>query len=450
MNGRIARLLIANRGEIARRVMRTARARGIECVVPVCEADAGLPHVAEADLAVAVPSPRSFLDAELLTTLATECGADAVHPGYGFLSESARFARRVADAGLVWIGPDASTIAEMGDKAVARATMRAAGVPIVPGSDGPVREAAEALSVAERIGFPLIVKPAAGGGGIGMRVVHAPDELGPAIQTARSRGRAAFSDDALVIERFIRRARHVEVQIVGLPSGEVLAFAERDCSVQRRHQKVIEESPSPGVDERLRDRLRRAAVAAAEAVGYRNAGTVEFILDTETGQFAFLEMNTRLQVEHGVTELVHGVDLVAAQLDIAEGREPDGLASAAAGIRGHAVEARVYAEDPVTFRPRAGRIERWVEPSGAHVRVDAGYHAGTTIGPYFDPMLGKVLAWGEDRTAAVGRLRDAIEAFEIDAPSVNLTLLSAVLGDPAFERGDADTRFLDRFQLPRG
>ncbi|MGH4015888.1 MAG: biotin carboxylase N-terminal domain-containing protein, partial [Pseudonocardiaceae bacterium] len=381
-------LLIANRGEIARRVIRTARTLGVRTVAGYSSVDGELPFVAEADEAVALEGPpaQAYRDGPGLLDAARRTGAVAVHPGYGFLSEDAGFARAVRDAGLVWVGPPAEAISAMGDKVAARDTMAAAGVPVAPGSSGAVIEADAAVAEAVRVGFPVMLKAAAGGGGMGMAVAADAD----AVRTEHARVSAyagrLFGDPRLFVERYFPRVRHVEVQVLGLADGRVVALGERDCSVQRRNQKVAEESPSPAVDAELRSRMEKAAVLAASTVDYRSAGTVEFLLDEDSGEFFFLEMNTRLQVEHPVTELRYGIDLVAAQLRIAAGAAP-GFNGDLPVPGGHAIELRINAEDSQRFLPGPGPITQWVEPAGEGVRVDAGYAAGTTVTPTYDSLM---------------------------------------------------------------
>jgi acetyl-CoA carboxylase, biotin carboxylase subunit len=439
-------LLVANRGEIAHRVLRTAARMGIRTVAVHSEADADLPYVHEADDAVLIgppPPAESYLDQDRVLEAAERSGAQAIHPGYGFLSESAEFAQRVIDAGLVWVGPSPEAIDAMGDKIKARNRMAAAGVPVAPGTVEPVNDVDSALAAGAEIGFPLIVKAAAGGGGIGMGVARDPDQLRTAFQTARARAERFFSSPAILLERYVEGARHVEVQVLGLADGTVVALGERDCSVQRRHQKVAEETPSPGVTSGLRARMLDGAVRAAEAVGYRNAGTVECLVDPAEQSYFFLEMNTRLQVEHPVTELVTGLDLVEQQLLIAAG-DPPSTDLAAVRPQGHAIELRVYAEDPKRFLPSPGTITRWEEPAG--VRIDSGYAQGNTVTPYYDPLLAKLCVWGQDRDTAVEQARTAVAAFHIEGLKTNLPFFTELLADPAFVSGDYDTRIIDRMR----
>ncbi|HEY2551431.1 MAG TPA: biotin carboxylase N-terminal domain-containing protein [Streptosporangiaceae bacterium] len=441
-------VLVANRGEIARRVIRTARAMGIRSIAVYSEADAGLPHVTEADEAVLLGPAQpaaSYLNAGAILRAARDAGAASVHPGYGFLAENAEFARMVIDAGLTWIGPPPAAIEAMGDKISARNLMESAGVPVAAGSREPVADVAAAEAEAARIGYPVMIKAAAGGGGIGMSAAADAAQLRAGFETARSRAERFFASPAILLERCIEPARHVEVQILGLADGEVVALGERDCSVQRRHQKVAEETPSPGVTPALRERMLAAAVLAGQAVGYRGAGTVECLVDPATQDFVFLEMNTRLQVEHPVTELVTWIDLVEQQFLIADGAAaslPDGLVTPA----GHALELRVYAEDPRRFLPSPGVISRWQEPAGAGVRVDAGYTAGNTVTPYYDPLLAKLCVHGRDRAEALARTRTAVGGFVIEGPKTNLPFHAELLDYPEFVSGEYDTGILSRLR----
>ena len=441
-------VLVANRGEIARRVIRTARLMGIRSVAVYSEADADLPYVREADQAAPIgpAAPAlSYLDAAAIIAAARETGAAAVHPGYGFLAENAGFARQVIAAGLIWVGPDPAAIEQMGDKIRARNLMERAGVPVAPGSREPVADVTAALAEASRIGYPVMVKAAAGGGGIGMGAAADDAQLRAAFETARSRAERFFGSPEILIERYVERARHVEVQILGLADGRVLALGERDCSVQRRHQKVAEETPSPGVSAGLREQMLAAAVRAGEAVGYRGAGTVECLVDAQTGSFVFLEMNTRLQVEHPVTELVTGIDLVEQQFLIAAG-EPVSFDPATVTPSGHALELRVYAEDPVRFLPRPGTITEWTEPTGEGIRVDAGYEAGNTVTPFYDPLLAKLCVYGADRDQALARAREAVAAFVVAGPKTNLPFHADLLASAEFVRGDYDTSLVGRLR----
>jgi acetyl-CoA carboxylase biotin carboxylase subunit len=441
-------VLIANRGEIARRVIRTARRMGIKAIAVYSDADQSLPYVHEADEAVYIGESapaQSYLDSVLLIDVARKSGAAAVHPGYGFLAESAGFAQAVSNAGLTWIGPDPSAIEQMGDKIRARNLMAAAGVPVAPGSAAPVADADAAVEEASRIGYPIMVKAAAGGGGIGMSAAFDDDALRSAFDTARSRAERFFGSPEILLERYVPHARHVEVQILGLADGRVIALGERDCSVQRRHQKVAEETPSPGVSASLRSRMLSAAVLAGEAVGYRGAGTVECLVDTETGDFMFLEMNTRLQVEHPVTELVTGIDLVEQQFLIAAG-EDISFTPADVAPTGHALELRVYAEDSKRFLPSPGTIADWVQPAGPGVRVDAGYAAGNTVTPFYDPLLAKLCVLGADREQALSRAREAVAGFTITGLKTNLEFHAELLASAEFSSGNYDTSLVGRLR----
>jgi acetyl-CoA carboxylase, biotin carboxylase subunit len=437
-------VLVANRGEIARRVIRTVRALGIKAIAVYSEADADLPYVGEADEAVLIgpaQPAKSYLDIDAVMEAAKRTNARAVHPGYGFLAENTGFAQRVIDEGLVWIGPPPEAIAAMGDKISARNLMEKAGVPVAAGTHEPVPDADAA--VAAGIGYPVMVKASGGGGGIGMSVAYDESELRKAFDTARTRAERFFGNPDILLERYIERARHVEIQILGLADGTVLALGERDCSVQRRHQKVVEETPSTGVGPELRSRMLAAAVRSGEAVGYRGAGTVECLVDPAAQEFVFLEMNTRLQVEHPVTELVTGIDLVEQQLLVAAG-EP--VTFTAAEPRGHAIEFRVYAEDSKRFLPSPGEITVWEEPSGDVIRVDAGYRAGNKVTPFYDPLLAKLCVYGPDRARALATARDAVEAFRIEGPKTNLPFFTELLARPEFVSGEYDTGLVDRMR----
>lgn len=435
------RVLVANRGEIARRVMRSCRARGLSTVAVYSDADAGARHVAEADVAVrigAAPAAESYLRGDRIVAAAKRSGAEAVHPGYGFLAENAGFAQAVIDAGLVWIGPRPETIRAMGDKAAARALMAKRGVPVAPGYAGEDQDDTRLIAEAVAIGFPLLVKAAAGGGGKGMHVVEAAEMLPAAIAGARRVAASAFGDGRLILERYITSPRHIEVQIVGDTHGRVVHCFERECSVQRRFQKIIEEAPSPMVDEALRAKLCEAALTAGEALGYVGAGTVEFIAAPD-GAFYFLEVNTRLQVEHPVTEAITGLDLVGLQLDVAMGGHVP--AQAAITRRGHAIECRVYAEDPAQgFLPQTGTLVEWAEPDG--VRVDSGVAEGDAVGIHYDPMLAKLVAWGEDRARATGSMIGALRGLGVAGVVTNRAFLLDVLRHPAWAAGALSTHFI--------
>ena len=437
-------LLIAGRGEIAVRIARTARGLGLATVAVFSDADEDAEHVRAADVAVRIgppPARESYLDVDALLTAALRTGARAVHPGYGFLSESPGFARAVAGAGLTWVGPPAEAIELMGDKARAKACARDAGVPVIPGAEGEATLADIRAFCAEH-GFPAVIKAVAGGGGRGMRVVRAAGEIAGALEAAQREAAAAFSDDRVLVERYLDRTRHVEVQVLADRHGGCVHLGERECSLQRRHQKVVEEAPSPAVSEALRAQMGDAAVALALAAGYEGAGTVELVLGDEG--FFFLEMNTRLQVEHPVTEAVFGVDLVEEQLRVAAG-EPLRLRQAELIPRGHAVEARLYAEDPANaFLPSGGRIAAWRPPSGEGIRVDAGVRAGTEVTGHYDPLLAKVIAHGPDRATALARLDRALAATAVLGVATSTAFTRALLHDPDVRAGDLDTGLLER------
>jgi acetyl-CoA carboxylase biotin carboxylase subunit len=441
----IESLLVANRGEIARRVIRTAKRLGIRSVAVYSEADAGMPFVTEADEAVAIgpANPaQSYRNAEAILAAVKSSGAQAVHPGYGFLSENAEFARSVEANGLVWVGPGADAIAAMGNKINARNLMAAAGVPVAPGTREPAATVDTALDAAAAIGYPIMVKAAAGGGGMGMAVANDEAALRTEYEKVRGFAERMFGDGSVLLERYFPRVRHVEVQILGLADGRVIALSERECSVQRRNQKLVEEAPSPAVSPELRERFLAAAVTAGETVNYRNAGTVECLLDPTTGEFFFLEMNTRLQVEHPITELIHGIDLVEQQLRIASGLAPS--VHLPTPISGHAIELRINAEDPTRFLPGPGAVTTWTEPAGDGVRVDAGYAAGTTVTPFYDSLMAKLIVYGADRTEAIARARAAVAGFEIAGPKNNLPFFAELLDNEEFLSGDYDTGIVAR------
>jgi 3-methylcrotonyl-CoA carboxylase alpha subunit len=440
----IRRLLIANRGEIVCRIVRTARRLGVTAIAVYSDADRNAQHVRSADEAYhlgASPAADSYLNIVKLIALAKRVGADAIHPGYGFLSENAGFAQACVDAGLIFIGPPAAAIKAMGSKSASKAAMAAVGVPVAPGYHGSEQSAQHLRDEAVRVGFPLIIKASAGGGGKGMQVVNSAAEVPAAVESAQRLARTAFGDDRLLMERYFPKARHVEVQVFADSQGQTISLFDRDCSVQRRHQKIIEEAPAPGLREEVRAAMAQAAVKSARAVGYVGAGTVEFLVD-DAQNFYFMEMNTRLQVEHPVTEMITGIDLVEWQLRIAQG-EPLPAAEGI-GSRGFAVEARLYAEDPARdYLPSVGRIShlRWAAPATG-VRQDTGVETGDEVSSYYDPMLGKIIAWGESRATAIDLLRRALGEIEIVGVVTNRALLCSVLADEEFRRGAVATNFL--------
>ncbi len=439
------RVLVANRGEIALRVIRGCHEEGLEAVAVYSEADRWSPHVKAADAAAAIgpaPARESYLSIERLLDAARRTGADAVHPGYGFLAERADFAEAVVRAGLVFVGPPAEAIRAMGEKTEARRRMAAAGVPIVPGTTEPVADAEAAVRAAEAVGYPVLLKAAVGGGGKGMRMARGAAEVRSGFQQASSEARSAFGDGAVYVERLLERPRHVEIQVLADRFGNTLHVGERECSIQRRHQKLVEEAPSAAVDVDLRLRMGEAAVEAARSVGYVSAGTVEFLLDG-AGRFYFLEMNTRLQVEHPVTELVYGVDLVREQLRIAAGH-PTTLPGRPLRPRGHAIECRITSEDPFAgFLPATGRIEYLRIPSGPGVRWDGGIDQGSDVGLAYDSLLGKLIVWGEDRARAIQRMRRALEELVIVGLPTSQPFHRRVMRDRDFLRGVYDIEFLD-------
>jgi acetyl-CoA/propionyl-CoA carboxylase, biotin carboxylase, biotin carboxyl carrier protein len=441
-------VLIANRGEIAVRVIRTLRAMGIRSVAVFSDADAGARHVAEADVAVGIgpaPARQSYLNMDAVVAAAQRTGAQAVHPGYGFLSENAQFATALQAAGIVFIGPPAAAIQTMGDKIAAKAAVSAFGVPVVPGVSRPGLTDADLIAGADEVGYPVLVKPSAGGGGKGMRVVHQPSELAAALTSARREAASAFGDDTLFLERFVLNPRHIEVQVLADGYGNVIHLGERECSLQRRHQKVIEEAPSPLLDPATRARIGAAACDTARSVDYTGAGTVEFIVSADRpDEFFFMEMNTRLQVEHPVTEMVTGIDLVEQQVRIAAGEKlPVGQDDIT--MWGHAIEARVYAEDPARgFLPTGGEVLDLAEPEGPSVRVDSGLAPGMVIGSEYDPMLAKVIAHGDDRPAALRALDRALADTAVLGITTNIEFLRFLLADPDVAAGRLDTGLLDR------
>ncbi len=441
------KILIANRGEIACRVIRTARQLGITTVAVFSEADAQSLHVSLADEAIlvgAAPALESYLVAERILQAALKCGADAIHPGYGFLSENARFAADCAAAGIVFIGPPVAAIEAMGSKSAAKQIMSAAGVPLVPGYHEEDQSPQRLKLAADSVGYPLLIKASAGGGGKGMRVVCSPDEFEAALQGAKRESASAFGDDRMLLEKYLQQPRHVEIQVFADTHGNCVHLFERDCSIQRRHQKVVEEAPAPGLSEELRSSMGAAAIAAARTIGYVGAGTVEFLLDTD-GSFYFMEMNTRLQVEHPVTEMITGQDLVEWQLRVAAG-EPLPCRQEELAISGHAIEVRVYAEDPVKdFLPSTGTLRHLRQPQeNAHVRVDTGVRQGDEVSMHYDPMIAKLIVWDHDRTRTVRRLQQALADFQVIGVTANISFLAAVAASPAFAAAELDTGFIER------
>ena len=440
------KVLVANRGEIALRVIRACKELGLETVAVYSEADRECLHVRFADDDVCIgrpPGRDSYLNIPRIIAAAEITGADAIHPGYGFLAENAEFAEIVGASNITFIGPTPQQIRQMGDKAAARKIAQKLKVPTVPGSPGPVENLEEALKTAEKIGFPVIIKAAAGGGGKGMRVATDPEMFGQAFNLARQEALAAFGSDQVYIEKYLARPRHIEIQIMGDTHGKVMHLCERDCSVQRRHQKLIEEAPSPAVDQTLREDIGEAAVKLAAEIGYVGAGTIEFLLDAD-GSFYFMEMNTRIQVEHPVTEMCTNFDLVKEQIRVAAG-EPLSFVMNGHRLRGHAIECRVNAEDPArNFQPFPGLITAYHPPGGPGVRVDTHIYAGYTVPPYYDSLLAKVIVHGNHRQEALARMRQALDSFIIEGVTTTIPFLGRVLRHPDFLAGTVDTKFLER------
>ena len=441
------KVLVANRGEIALRVIRACRELGIRTVAVYSEADRESLHVRFADEDVCIgppPARESYLNIPRILAAAEVTGAEAIHPGYGFLAENAEFAEICGHSNLVFIGPTPDQIRKMGDKAVARATMIAEGVPVVPGSEGAIEDGDEALKVARKMGFPVLIKAAAGGGGKGMRVAPDADSFANAFRAAKTEAEAAFGDGTVYIEKYLARPRHVEIQVLGDSHGRITHLGERECSIQRRHQKLIEESPSPAVSRKLRQKMGAAAVKAAKAIGYRSAGTVEFLLD-EDDRFYFMEMNTRIQVEHPVTELITGVDLIKEQILVAAGEKHSLPDKGILEPRGHALECRINAEDPSrNFQPSPGRIDIWHAPGGPGVRVDSHAYQGYLVPPYYDSLLAKVIVHGKDRQESIIRMRLALESFIVEGVATTIPFLLELLEDPDVVAGNIDTKFLER------
>lgn len=444
------RVLIANRGEIAVRIMRTCKTLGIETIAVYSKVDKDKPFVSMADYAECIGEANpteTYLNMGKIINVAKALKADAIHPGYGFLSENEEFAKLVVDNGIIFIGPPSEAIKKMGDKLEAREIVRKIGVPIVPGSDSPISDINEAVEIGREIGFPILIKAAAGGGGKGMRIVHDEKELESAIRGAKNEAKFAFGDDRIYIEKYVEEPHHIEVQILADKFGNVIALGERECSIQRRHQKVIEETPSPIVTPELRQKLFESAIKIAKAVGYENAGTIEFIVDKDRN-FYFLEMNTRLQVEHPVTEMVTGIDIVAEQIKIAFG---DKLRFSQEDIKpiGNAIECRIYAEDPFNnFLPSTGKITNIKQPSGPWIRVDAGIEPGNEITIHYDPMISKIIAWGRNRIEAIDRMKTALEEYEISGVKTNIPFCLWTMKNRFFREGKYDTHFIQNYFNP--
>jgi len=444
------KILIANRGEIALRVLRACKELGIATVAVHSTADADAMHVRLADESVCIgppPARESYLNVPSLLAACEITGADAVHPGYGFLSENARFAEILGEHNIVFIGPKPEHIRLMGDKIEAKRTARRLGIPVVPGSDGGVASDAEATAIAREIGFPLLVKAAAGGGGRGMKVARTAEELPNALATARSEAKAAFGDDAVYLERYLERPRHIEIQVLGDGRGNAIHLGERDCSLQRRHQKLFEESPSPALNTAARDAIGETVAEAMRDLKYASAGTVEFLY--ENGEFYFIEMNTRIQVEHPVTEMITDMDLILEQIRVAAGGEL-GMTQADVKFHGHAIECRLNAENPVSFRPSPGKILHWHPPGGPGVRVDSGAYQGYTIPPHYDSLVGKLIVHGKTRTECLMRLKRALDELIVDGIETTLPLFRALVREPAIIDGDYHIHWLEEFLAKGG
>ncbi|MEY9974238.1 acetyl-CoA carboxylase biotin carboxylase subunit [Lysinibacillus sp. RC46] len=444
------KVLIANRGEIARRVIRTCKRLNVLTVAVYSEADAESLHVKEADEAFCIGKPpvaQSYLNIDRILEVAKESGAEAVHPGYGLLSENAEFAKRCTEAGLVFIGPSADVIASMGSKLEARKTMKAAGVPIVEGVETPVKDVTEAIEIAARLGYPIMLKASAGGGGIGMQLVENAEELAKAFEGNQKRAQSFFGDGTMYMERFIANPHHVEVQIIADHDGNVVPLFERECSIQRRNQKVVEEAPSPFISEATRKSMLDASVKAVQHIGYVNAGTIEYLVDAEQN-FYFLEMNTRLQVEHPVTEEITKLDLVEEQLKIAA-KQPLAFTRDSIQRKGHAIEVRIYAENPSTFFPSPGTITAFELPTGEGIRHECGVEAGTSVTPFYDPMISKLVVWGETRAIACERLIEALKAYKVEGIQTNIPMLLKTVTHEQFLKGYTTTKFVEEYYLPQ-
>lgn len=442
-----SKILVANRGEIALRIIRACKELGVRTVAVYSQPDASSPHVHLADESVCIgsaPAKQSYLNIPAIISAAEITDVDAIHPGYGFLSENAHFAEICESCQITFIGPPPSAIRSMGDKMAAREAARKAGVPIVPGTQEAIKDKDEALRIAKKIKYPVIIKAAAGGGGRGMRVCHNEVRLVSALMTAQREAEAAFGNGAVYIEKYIERPKHIEIQILADKHGNVVYLYERDCTIQRRHQKLVEEAPSPSVDWKLRKKMGEAAIKAARAVNYVNAGTVEFLLDTD-GKFYFIEMNTRVQVEHGITELITGIDIVKEQIRVAAGEKLGIRKQDKIPLRGHAIECRINAEDPANdFTPSPGRIDRYNVPGGPGVRVDSHAYSGYTVLPYYDSMIGKLMAYGRNRGEAISVMQRALEEFIIEPIKTTIPIHKEIMKNPVFRRGQMYTDFIPR------
>lgn len=445
----IKKVLIANRGEIAARIIRTCKRLDVKTVAVYSEADAKAPFVSMADESFLLGPPRvneSYLNVDKIISIAKEAGVDAIHPGYGFLSENGNFAERCQKEAIIFIGPSSDIIRKMGSKIAARESMQEAGVPVVPGTDGAVSDAQQAVEIAKDIGYPIMLKASAGGGGIGMQVVRSDEELSKAFESNSKRAQNFFGDGAMFMEKKLENARHIEIQLLADQHGDAVHLFERECSIQRRNQKVIEEAPSPFISESTRLEMGEAAVKAAKALGYTSAGTIEFLVDDQEN-FYFLEMNTRIQVEHPITEEITGIDIVEKQLDIANGNQLT-IRQEDLKIEGHAIEARIYAEDPVTFFPSPGHITSFNAPEGEHIRNEVAVTSEYDVTPFYDPMIGKLVVKGSNRNEAISLLKEALASYKVEGIKTNIPMLTHIAATNAFKEGNTTTAFVDEIYLP--
>lgn len=445
----IKKILIANRGEIASRIIRSCKENGIKTVAVYSEADANSPFVSEADESVLIGPPRvneSYLKADKIIEVAKETNADAIHPGYGFLSENSDFVKLCEDNDLIFIGPTGNVMEQMGDKIAARNLMKDAGVPVIPGTNEAVPNTEAAIEIAQDIGYPIMIKASAGGGGIGMQIVRSDEELEAAFESNSKRAEQFFGSGAMFMERLLENARHIEVQIIADNHGNAVHLFERECSVQRRNQKVLEEAPSPFISPETREKMGEASVKAVKEIGYRNAGTIEYLVD-ENEQFYFLEMNTRIQVEHAITEEITGLDIVKLQLDVANGKELP-ITQDDVKMSGHSIEARIYAEDPVTFFPSPGKIEEYSEPTGDHIRIEASILEGSEVTPFYDPMISKLVVTGENREDAIAKMDEALANYTISGIKTNIPMVQTVVKEENFQKGNTTTDYVEKHYKP--
>lgn len=445
----IKKLLIANRGEIASRIIRSCKQNNIETVAVYSEADANQPFVKEADESVLIGPPRvneSYLKADKIIEVAKETNADAVHPGYGFLSENSEFVKLCEENDLIFIGPSGEVMEQMGDKIAARNLMKKAGVPVIPGTDEAVPNTEAAIDIAKEIGYPIMIKASAGGGGIGMQVVRSDEELEAAFESNSKRAEQFFGSGAMFMEKLLENARHIEVQVIADHHGNAVHLFERECSIQRRNQKVLEEAPSPFISEETRQKMGQASVKAVNEIGYTNAGTIEYLVD-EHEQFYFLEMNTRIQVEHAITEEITGLDIVKLQLDVANG-ETLPVTQEDIKMSGHSIEARIYAEDPVTFFPSPGKIKTYSEPIGEHIRIEASILEGSEVTPFYDPMISKLIVTAENRENAIDQMDDALANYTIDGIKTNIPMVQTVIKEENFIKGNTTTDYVEKYYKP--